>query len=126
SCSAAVAKTMCPLPDSSPAENGRVVARQPENEATIVQPPEYSAEERNLLLRLAHEAINTALADRELEAPSLPEHLQQPRGAFTTLYLDGEVRGCVGYVFAAAPLFQTVIETARAAAFNDARFPPVT
>ena len=41
-------------------------------------------------------------------------------------YLEGDVRGCVGYVYPVAPLFQTVIETARSAAFQDVRFVPVT
>lgn len=36
------------------------------------------------------------------------------------------MRGCVGYVFPVAPLFQTIVETARAAAFQDMRFLPVT
>ena len=83
-------------------------------------------EERELLLTLAHQAIQTSLEERELEPPPVSEHLQQQRGAFTTLYLDGEVRGCVGYVYPVSPLFQTIVETARAAAFNDMRFLPVT
>jgi len=36
------------------------------------------------------------------------------------------LRGCVGFVEAGASLYQTVIETARAAAFEDTRFWPVT
>jgi AmmeMemoRadiSam system protein A len=37
-----------------------------------------------------------------------------------------ELRGCVGYVAAVAPLYRAVAETARAAAFEDSRFLPVT
>lgn len=86
---------------------------------------EFSAEERRLLLKLAHEAIATALDDREipLEAPSL--HLAEPRGAFTTLYCHGALRGCVGYVCPVVSLYRTVAETARAAAFEDTRFLPI-
>ena len=36
------------------------------------------------------------------------------------------MRGCVGYVYPVVPLVETVIETARAAAFQDTRFLPVT
>lgn len=79
-----------------------------------------------MLLHLAHQAIDTALEECELALPLISEHLQQQRGAFTTLHLEGEVRGCVGYVFPVSPLFQTIIETARAAAFQDMRFLPVT
>lgn len=112
---------MCPLPNSSPGPGAPSPTPAGEPSAG-----EYSEQERALLLGLAHQAIDTALEDRELELPALPEHLQQSRGAFTTLHLHGDVRGCVGYVFPVAPLVQTVIETARAAAFQDMRFLPVT
>lgn len=59
--------------------------------------------------------------------PSEPSlHFSQLRGAFTTLYLDQKLRGCVGYPIAIVPLYRTVIETARAAAFDDPRFSPLT
>ena len=38
----------------------------------------------------------------------------------------GSLRGCVGYVMAVFPLYRTVAETARAAAFEDTRFAPVS
>ncbi|SRR6266496_136093 len=89
-------------------------------------PQEFSQEERSLLLKLAHQAIASALGrdDVPLDPPS--PHLAEPRGAFTTLYWQGSLRGCVGYVEAVASLYRTVIETARAAAFDDTRFWPVT
>jgi AmmeMemoRadiSam system protein A len=45
---------------------------------------------------------------------------------FTTLYLHGALRGCVGYVVPSVSLYRAVAETARAAAFEDARFSPVS
>ncbi|MGA7079719.1 MAG: AmmeMemoRadiSam system protein A [Terriglobales bacterium] len=60
-----------------------------------------------------------------LEAPA-SALLSEPRGVFTTLYLEGELRGCVGYVAPVVPLYRAVAETARAAAFEDSRFLPVT
>jgi AmmeMemoRadiSam system protein A len=87
---------------------------------------EFSREERSLLLKLAHQAIASAL-DRStiaIDAPSA--HLAEPRGAFTTLYWRGNLRGCVGYVEAVASVYRTVIATSRAAAFEDTRFWPVT
>jgi AmmeMemoRadiSam system protein A len=111
---------MSPLPNSSPGETA--ATPQPSFSAA----GEYSPQERELLLHLAHQAIDTALEECELALPLISEHLRQQRGAFTTLHLEGEVRGCVGYVFPVSPLFQTIIETARAAAFQDMRFLPVT
>jgi AmmeMemoRadiSam system protein A len=88
--------------------------------------PEFSHDERLLLLKLAHESIAAALEQREIVFPSASGHLAQPRAVFTTLYLHGTLRGCVGHVFAVDPLYVTVAETARAAAFEDTRFSPVT
>lgn len=59
-----------------------------------------------------------------LDAPSA--HLAEPRGAFTSLYIAGELRGCVGYVLPVGSVYRAVAETARAAAFEDARFYPVS
>ncbi len=86
---------------------------------------EFSAAERAQLIELAHESILSALQGREilLEPPST--HFAEKRGAFTTLYLEGELRGCVGYVLPACSVYRAVAETARAAAFEDTRFPPV-
>jgi AmmeMemoRadiSam system protein A len=87
---------------------------------------EYSLEERRTLLRLAHQSIEAALQDISLDFASPSDHLAEPRGAFTTLHLDGRLRGCIGYVFSTQLLYRTVLETARAAAFDDPRFEPVT
>lgn len=87
---------------------------------------EYSAEERSFLLGLAHQAIVSALERRELPPAEFTSHLSEPRGVFTTLYHADRLRGCVGYPAAVLPLYQTVIETARASAFEDPRFAPVT
>ncbi len=87
---------------------------------------EFSQEERTLLLRLAHDSILSALQGREIPLDPPTDHLAEPRGAFTTLYLQGELRGCVGYVLPVSPVYRAVADTARAAAFEDTRFAPVT
>jgi AmmeMemoRadiSam system protein A len=106
-------------PHNSPPAEARPSTAGPETS-------EYSRPERAILLKLAHASIEAAVEGREfqLEAPSA--HLAEPRGVFTTIYLRGELRGCVGYVFPMAPLFRAVAETARAAAFEDSRFLPVS
>jgi len=88
--------------------------------------PEFTDDERASLLRLAHESILSALEHRELALDPPDAHLSEPRGAFTSLYLRGQLRGCVGYVLPVSPVYRAVAETARAAAFDDARFDPVT
>ena len=87
---------------------------------------EFSKDERILLLGLAHDSILSALERREIPLNPPTVHLSEPRGAFTTLHLRGELRGCVGYVFPVSPVYRAVADTARAAAFEDMRFHPVT
>jgi uncharacterized protein len=87
---------------------------------------EFSKEERKLLLKLAHESILASLEHRELSLSPVPAHLAERRGAFTTLYFRGDLRGCVGHVYPIDSLYRTVAETARSAAFEDFRFSPVT
>ena len=86
----------------------------------------YCQEERELLLQLAYRSIEAALSGRKLDLTPPSPHLAEIRGAFTTLHLDGRLRGCIGYVIPVHSLYQTVAETAQAAAFDDRRFPPVT
>jgi AmmeMemoRadiSam system protein A len=105
---------------SPPSETSSVRAAETNPQA------EYSRDERKLLLETAHEAILSALEERDISLFTPSPHLSEPRGAFTTLYCHGKLRGCVGYPTALLPLFRTVIETARAAAFDDPRFIPLT
>jgi AmmeMemoRadiSam system protein A len=91
-----------------------------------VEQSEFSHEERTLLLQLAHDSILSALENREVSIDPPSPHLAEPRGAFTSLYLNGELRGCVGYILPVGSVYRAVIDTARAAAFEDARFYPVT
>lgn len=87
---------------------------------------EFSQDERALLLRLAHDSILSALEKREIPLEPPTAHLAEPRGVFTSLHLRGELRGCVGYVLPVSSVYRAVAETARAAAFEDTRFYPVT
>ena len=101
----------------------------PQSETKIAVTPttsEYSQEERQILLQLAHRAINSALDGSDLDLHAPTPHLAEMRGAFTTLHLRGKLRGCIGYVIPTHTLYRTVAETARAAAFDDPRFRPVT
>jgi AmmeMemoRadiSam system protein A len=87
---------------------------------------EFSPDERVLLLRLAHDSISAALERREIPLDPPTPHLAELRGVFTSLYLRGELRGCVGYVLPTCAVYRAVAETARAAAFEDNRFSPIT
>ncbi|MCX7175286.1 MAG: AmmeMemoRadiSam system protein A, partial [Proteobacteria bacterium] len=70
-----------------------------------------------------------AIADKlgiahSAEPAMLPE-LTRPGAVFVTLTEHGELRGCIGSLEAWRPLRDDVVANARAAAFNDPRFPPL-
>lgn len=47
------------------------------------------------------------------------------RGAFVSLHLRGELRGCIGHLVSSRPLGEVVRDMAVAAARDDPRFPPL-
>jgi AmmeMemoRadiSam system protein A len=91
--------------------------------------PVYGAEARRALLAIARDSIDHGLAHGTALQPdlaALPPELGEPRAAFVTLHLDGQLRGCIGSLVAQRPLAEDVAANAFAAAFRDPRFPPVS
>jgi AmmeMemoRadiSam system protein A len=64
-------------------------------------------------------------SDPEVEAPAGEVEILRPSGAFVTLRRRGTLRGCIGVIPAARPMWETVRDMAVAAAVRDPRFPPV-
>lgn len=79
---------------------------------------------RAVLLAIARDAI--AVPHDDAEPPWSEPWLREPGASFVTLKLDGELRGCIGSIEAVRPLGEDVRSNARAAAFRDPRFPPVS
>ncbi len=84
-----------------------------------------SEENRQRLFEIARQAISARLSGDPYVPPHEPG-LAQKRGAFVTLKIDGNLRGCIGQIRGKQPLYQTIAEMAVAAAFEDPRFPPVS
>jgi len=85
-----------------------------------------SDHDRQLLLRLAREAIAAHVGAAPAHVPGLTGVLAQLGGAFVTLHRDGDLRGCIGHIERTLPLGQVVPQCAVAACSTDPRFPPVT
>lgn len=91
--------------------------------------PYYGSSERRALLEIAFSSIEYGLSHHTplpLDAESCPERLRQLRATFTTLKLDGELRGCIGSIEARKPLAVDVADNAYSSSFADPRFPPLT
>ena len=88
---------------------------------------QLSEAEQQELIRLARQALEESVRHRRLSKIEKPQgRLGDQCGAFVTLHKAGRLRGCIGYLEAARPLYQTVRECALAAALHDPRFSPVT
>jgi AmmeMemoRadiSam system protein A len=86
----------------------------------------YSEKEKNEMLRLARETIRLGLGGKKLPQTGMEfPALEERRGVFVTLHRNGELRGCIGYPLPVKPLGEAVVEMAKAAAFEDPRFPPL-
>ncbi len=85
-------------------------------------------EEKQTLLRLARNAIEDRLENPPSRPPALADlspRLRLEGASFVTLTKRGQLRGCIGSLQAQRPLAHDVHHNARAAAFQDPRFPPV-
>jgi hypothetical protein len=86
----------------------------------------YEAEHGRTLLRIARASIADALGAGRGKPPANEAWLRELRATFVTLTKGGELCGCVGALEAQRPLAEDVAANARAAAFEDSRFKPLT
>ncbi len=89
---------------------------------------ELTYDEKEIILKAARQSILSTFGEAEKPEINYTAYplLKQKTGAFVTLKIDEELRGCIGYIFAIEPLFDTICESAQAAAFNDPRFKELT
>lgn len=86
----------------------------------------FSPDEQRFLLDLARRSIEAALTGGDTPNPKITEkRYLEKRGAFVTIKVDGQLRGCIGYPLPYKPLIKTIIEMAAAAATQDYRFAPL-
>lgn len=87
------------------------------------EPDPLTPEEKQLLVDLARGGVAAVVHGEEPPPlPALTPALSRKQAAFVTLRAGGELRGCVGAVFAVRALAEQVRESAMAAS-RDARFP---
>jgi AmmeMemoRadiSam system protein A len=87
--------------------------------------PDLSDHDRAALVTLARQTIASRLAHVPPPAVDLRPAFEAHAGAFVTVTVAGELRGCIGIPEAIQPLGAVVRHCAEAAAFEDPRFPPL-
>ncbi len=83
-----------------------------------------SKEDENFLLSVARNSIINIIrgSGAEKYIANIPEKYKKPQGAFVSIYVDNELRGCIGRIESDNPLYETIEQTAVSAATHDSRF----
>lgn len=84
---------------------------------------------KELLLNIARKAIEANFTEVDLDEENLLKEykeLNDVKASFVTINLDGKLRGCIGSLIAHRTLLSDLIHNAKAAAFADPRFSPLS
>ena len=89
---------------------------------------ELNRDQQVQMLKLARKTIADKLGIAEdIEIPSFDEDIFSEKcGAFVTIHIKGNLRGCIGYIEGIKPIPATVKDMAEASAFSDPRFSSLT
>jgi MEMO1 family protein len=90
---------------------------------------ELKETDKTLLLNFARKSIEYKLngkQDATIDLKQLSAQAKANMGAFVTLRINGELRGCIGRFTSNQPLYDVVQQMAIAAATQDTRFSPLT
>ena len=86
-----------------------------------------STVDKQQLKQIALQSIKDQLAGKPIAQPTIRSSILNSKcGAFVSLHKHGRLRGCIGHFGEDYPLHEIVARMARAAAFEDPRFMPVT
>ncbi len=87
-----------------------------------------SKNEKIILLQLARSSISSLFEKPKFIESNVEDYpiLKTHKGAFVTLTINRELRGCIGYITSDSPLFETVKDAAVQAAIGDPRFSKLT
>lgn len=91
---------------------------------------ELTKEQKIKLLKLARKTIYESLNKDKFDDSGYNEFtdniFRMQCGAFVTLHIRGALRGCIGYIQGVKTIPDTVIDMAKASAFRDPRFMPLS
>ncbi len=89
----------------------------------------FTDSEKAQLISMARDNIKSLLYEGKgisVDKDRLPEVFLRPLGAFVTLKIGSNLRGCIGRFVSDDPLWKVVLESSQSSAFDDPRFSPLT
>ncbi len=104
-----------------------IVITEDAPDSSSVDKKNLTEKNRKKLLKIARKSIIKKLEKKGTYEPEKPDdkYLSKERAVFVTLNKDGKLRGCMGQLQAALPLYKAVNQMALSAAFKDRRFAAV-
>lgn len=79
-----------------------------------------------ILVKLAKDSVKSYFSGKSIEPDAkIKKEFSKDQGVFVTLHKHGDLRGCIGFPEPIMPLWNAIINAAKAAAFEDPRFVPV-
>ena len=102
--------------------------KSPDSASKNESPFSLTEKEQKQLMAIARNAVEFRINEGDVLVldKSYEVGLLQDRGAFVTLKINHQLRGCIGYTSPIKPLHQTVRDVAIQAATQDPRFRPIT
>jgi AmmeMemoRadiSam system protein B/AmmeMemoRadiSam system protein A len=88
-----------------------------------------TTEDQVLLIHTAKKSIEYKIKNKyyQPETETCSDFLLNPKGAFVSVYVENELRGCIGQIESKdISLIQLISELSLLAAFKDSRFKPIT
>jgi len=86
----------------------------------------FTIEDGKSLIGLARNSIESSFDEKEINIDDkLMARFGEKRGAFVTLHLNNELRGCIGFIEPRFRLYDAIIKASNGAAFKDPRFSPL-
>jgi MEMO1 family protein len=89
----------------------------------------FTRDEERKLFSIARNSISKMLDQGKrvvIDPATIPPGLKKNMGAFVTLKIGGNLRGCIGRFTSNEPLYEVVNQMAVASAFEDGRFSPLS
>lgn len=83
--------------------------------------------DKEMLLKMSRDKLDSLYNGKQFDINNyqISETMKKQEGCFVTLNIDGNLRGCIGYIMPRKELYKCVLDNTDNAALFDSRFTPV-